>query len=519
MSRRPRSLVVVLAVFLALISVVGSMSTATAAPTACVFDEMTGRASVTVGEGLVATISREGDAIEVDGIVCGTATVHNTDLITATTPAVSVETVAVDLSGGAFAPGQTDEGDGSSEIEFDVQLGGAAPGPQDQVQVIGTSGPDVFTADGLSANLDASESAPDDDLTVSTGDGELELLGGDGDDRIELLGYGGAGLEIPKKARGGPGDDRLFGDLNESLLDGGEGRDVADYSPAGFELSIVWNVSESFIFGEGGTEDGLDGFEVAVLSYDHDVAVYQGAATGETRLGGGVDSVIVQDPVAGGTPTDRIVRGGPGPPFDFLTFGSTPEDPVNIELKPNSVGGSWTATYSGFEYVEAGSGDDRFRISARGSYPTLIGRDGVDLIDLRAASQGINVTLGQRTFGTRTWIHAFEVERVHGSDFNDVVIGPVGFEAAHPKVLIGFLGRDFLRGGDGPDVLLGGAGNDTLRGRGGADSIRGNAGDDLLGGGTGPDLLRGGGGDDTLRGGPGADDCDGGPGLDHLTDC
>jgi Ca2+-binding RTX toxin-like protein len=520
MSRRPRTRSIGTSALLGVLCVLASMPPAIAAPTACVFDDTTDTATVTVGDGLVATVSRNGDAIEVDGVPCETATVNSTDVLEVATPAVSVETVAIDLSGGAFVPGATDEGDGSSEIEIDIQLGGAAIGTHDQVHIIGTAGADMFTADGFAANLNAGEATPDDDLSVS-GDGELELLGDEGNDEIVLAGYGDLGPEIPKIARGGPGDDRLFGDLNDSLLDGGSGRDVADYSPADFSLTVGWGFdagqqSDSFVFStEVNGLDDLSEIEVAILADDHDIAVYQGAAAGESRLGDGADQVIFLDPVSGAVPTDRIVRGGPGT-FDFLSFPSTPAEPVTVELAVTTIGDPWSATYTGFEYAEGGTGDDRFRISKRGTYPGLIGRDGDDVIDLRAASQGISVTLGKPTFGPRTWLTVFEVEGVLGSIFNDVMLGP---NASDPTRFVGFDGRDVLKGAAGPDLLVGGAGADTLRGYVGADTLRGEGGSDLLDGGSGPDVLRGGEGNDTLIGGPGVDDCDGGPGVNSFTGC
>jgi Ca2+-binding RTX toxin-like protein len=523
MSRRPHTRSIGTSALLGLLCVLASMPPAMAAPTACVFDEPTGTATVTVGDGLVATVSRDGDAIEVDGVPCETATVNDTDRLEVTTPDVSVETVAIDLSGGPFAPGPTDEGDGSSEIEIEIQPGGAAIGTHDEVHVIGTTGADTFTADGLAANLNAGEATPDDDLTVS-GNGELELLGDEGDDEIVLAGYGGLDPEIPKIARGGPGDDRLFGDLNDSLLDGGSGRDVADYSPADFSLTVGWGFdagqeSDSFAFNDDVGLDGLSDVEVAVLSHhDNDIAVYQGAAPGETFLGAGADQVIFLDPISGGTPTDRIVRGGHGT-FDFLSFQSTPAEPATVELAPTTIGAPWSATYTGFEYAEGGTGNDRFRISKRGTYPGIVGRDGDDVIDLRAASQGISVTLGKPTFGPRKWLMVFEVERVLGSIFDDVMLGPAGPNASDPARFVGFDGRDLLKGAAGPDLLVGGAGADTLRGDDGADTLRGKGGSDLLEGGSGPDVLRGGEGNDTLIGGPGVDDCDGGPGVNSFTGC
>ena len=272
----------------------------------------------------------------------------------------------------------------------------------------------------------------------------------------------------------------------------------------------------------------LSDVEVAVLSHhDNDIAVYQGAAPGETLLGAGADSGIFLDPISGGVPTDRIVRGGPGT-LDFLSFQSTPAEPATVYLAETTIGAPWSATYTGFEYAEGGTGNDRFRISKRGTYPMIVGRDGDDVIDLRAASQGISVTFGKPTFGPRKWLMAFEMERVLGSSFDDVMLGPAGPNASDPTLFRGFDGRDVLKGAAGPDLLVGGTGADTLRGNGGADTLRGNGGadtlrgnggGDLLDGGSGPDVLRGGDGNDTLIGGPGVDDCDGGPGVNSFTGC
>src|SRR5688500_9878368 len=99
MSRRPRRHVISASALLGVLCVLASVPPAMAAPTACVFDDTTGTATVTAGDGLVATVSRDGDAIEVDGVPCDTATVTNTEALEVTTPAVSVETVAIDLSG------------------------------------------------------------------------------------------------------------------------------------------------------------------------------------------------------------------------------------------------------------------------------------------------------------------------------------------------------------------------------------------------------------------------------------
>jgi Ca2+-binding RTX toxin-like protein len=166
--------------------------------------------------------------------------------------------------------------------------------------------------------------------------------------------------------------------------------------------------------------------------------------------------------------------------------------------------------YSGIEYVSLGDGDDRFRINGRDTYPALVGGEGEDVLDLRAATEGISVTMGQPTTGWRRWLTAHDVERVLGSVFNDVILGPAEEADPDPRTFFGSLGRDVLGGGRGSDVLVGGRGADTLRGNGGADTLRGQRGSDTLYGGSGNDLL---------NGGLGSDECHGGPGDDLLVSC
>jgi hypothetical protein len=81
----------------------------------CSFDAGTATVTVTPLDGS-ADIIRRGDAIAVDGVDCGAATVTNTDTVDVV-PSTG-DAVTIDLRGGPFAPGLTDEGDGSSEIEF-----------------------------------------------------------------------------------------------------------------------------------------------------------------------------------------------------------------------------------------------------------------------------------------------------------------------------------------------------------------------------------------------------------------
>jgi Ca2+-binding RTX toxin-like protein len=469
----------------------------------CTFDGVTGVVTVTVGDGLLATISRSGVAVAVDGVPCQMASVATTDLIEVVLPPASqAETVVVDLSGGPLAPGVTDEDDGSSEIE--VQIDGVDD-DFDELRITGSAGADALAVHAASANLNANEQVADEDVTIDLPT-SIQLLGGEGDDLLSLPDLSPGDSFALSELQGGPGEDRLIGGMGASDIDGGPGRDTVDYSWVPGSVNLIWETDGAFVF-SGLGEDDLVSVEVAILTDDHDTVVYQGDASGETRTGGSPDGILIFLDPSTGAPGERIVRAGPGG-LDSLEFRSDADQPLTLDLSVSTVGGSWVGSYTGVDLLFGGDGDDRFRITERGTYPTLIGGDGTDVLAFRGATEGINVTLGQPTFGPRKWIEAFEVERVLGSDFHDVFLGPSG--VADPVELLGFLGRDELRGGEGPDHLAGGEGPDILRGFGGADTLKGWLGDDVLRAGPGPD---------TLHGGPGADVCDGGPGNDSFTGC
>ena len=481
------------------------------AAVSCSFDDAAGIVSVSFAHGDVPTVSRLGDAIAVDGVACGTATVINTDSIDiAFADDSDSDIVVIDLSGGPLAPGATDEGDGSSEIEIDVTGG---DGSFDTLRIVGSSGPDAFASIPLVAvNLNAGEAVTDADVTVDATI-SLELIGGDGDDELSADLFSSFGREI---VFGGNGDDRLSGrglGSFDDVLDAGPGRDIADFS-LGNEVHVAWLESGGLRVDSTGGE--VENVEVAILTDGGDTVSYEGDAIGETWMGDNVDFVEVTDPAPLVSPEDRIIHGGRGD-FDSIRFDLTPTSSAYIELSPHTLGGTWSATYRGIEFMYGSSSGDTFLISQRGTYPTILGRWGLDVLDLRFAVGRMDVTLGQDTFGDRRWIQAFEFERVFGTGFDDVFLGP-GAGVENGVTFYGFGGDDFLRGGDRSDVLRGGGGADTLAGLDGADSLIGSTGDDVLRGGRGLDELRGGPGDDVLTGGAGEDACVGGPGSDRV-DC
>ena len=111
--------------------------------------------------------------------------------------------LVIDLGGGPFAPGATDEPGSSDEIEIDVDMAGTflslivvIGSDEDDDLVAGTDG--VFPAGVPSINLNAAEQTDDADLHILTTSPLAEipavvLDGGAGDDALSLAGGEGTG--------------------------------------------------------------------------------------------------------------------------------------------------------------------------------------------------------------------------------------------------------------------------------------------------------------------------------------
>jgi hypothetical protein len=134
----------------------------------------------------------------------------------------------IDLSGGQFAPGATDEGDGTSEIEFEVSLGHQEP-------VIGVNGSDAGDrmtigrlrgSDGA-VNLSAREGDHDADLIFHGNREQFQITLGAGADRFSgssMRGYDRP-YHYPLVVEGGTGADRLIGTDGKDIFSGDRGHD------------------------------------------------------------------------------------------------------------------------------------------------------------------------------------------------------------------------------------------------------------------------------------------------------
>jgi hypothetical protein len=184
----------------------------------------------------------------------GTPTVENTDSVLVQQTGSEGAEVDFDLSQGPFAPGATPEADGSSEIEFNLQLAGR----RSVVFISGTGGPDNLrlgtTPGGVGGvNLNAGAEPG------STGDSDVQMSGA----RYAFIGTGG-GADVVN-GQGGPGFTGPIA-LPQFLVYSGAGRDLLTASPAGSGLQggpgrdiLIGSSGGDFIDGGGGRDTELGG--------------------------------------------------------------------------------------------------------------------------------------------------------------------------------------------------------------------------------------------------------------------
>jgi Ca2+-binding RTX toxin-like protein len=468
------------------------LAQAQAPPAACSFDAVTHVVLVEPSWDSPAVISREGDAVVVDGTPCGGATVHNTDAIRVAPRGGGVDaSVHVSLVGGPLAPGFTDEPGGSDEIELSTTEadGGGAAG------VRGSHGPDEIVVGAAGVNLNAGETdGVDVDVIASDG------VGVDGDGGADMISLdGGAGTGDPRQgtsASGGEGDDVLTGSPGHDLLEGGPGNDRLDGRDDGDALS-------------GGT--------------------------GDDDLIGGDSGDLATESLSGGPGDDRL-DGGPGL-YDEASYASSPAGVV-IDLGTGTVaedGYGDTDTIDGVEVVYGSGHADRISGSDGSDWlfpgagdNEVTARGGDDRVTVIALEGENSIDLGP---GDDSGIGGLEADVIAGGGGDDRLYGREGDDSfdggagadfvglSEPRAVEADLSEDratFLDGtGEEPLVAVEGLGSDAH----GTDVLIGDDGDNELEGGPGGDRLVGRGGDDLLRTGvadysdaPGAVAVVGGPG-------
>jgi Ca2+-binding RTX toxin-like protein len=242
----------------------------------CVYDPASRAVTATIDPGQQVTLRVVGGVIEFGTapVACGDATTTNTDTISVSGPAGSVETLILDQQGGAFGPGVEVES-GVSEIELTVNLGDAT----DSLVVFGTAGPDTIVVgqSGMALNGDG-----DRDVTITAPlPSVVEVWGLGGPNTLSSQGGSGAGSSFGGKAilhagdsgdtvTGGLGNDELFGGAGNDVITGREGADVID--GAGGNDTLNGNDGNDDLTGGLGADSFAAGAGNDVIHADDDLA-------------------------------------------------------------------------------------------------------------------------------------------------------------------------------------------------------------------------------------------------------
>jgi Ca2+-binding RTX toxin-like protein len=409
-----------------------------------------GTASVVLSSGTSATLLRSGIAVELNGTPCGTATVRNTDLISVTS-VDGFAALTLDLSGGAFSPGATDEGDGASEIEVTV-ASGSAPG---DLVIDGSASGENLRIDEVAhaLNLNADENTPDDDVTMGPRVEVISVHTGPGDDTVATRG-------VSAYLKGGAGDDTFVSTEDGPVtVNGGAGVDTVSYAENPQPIEYLGDVSRADVHTNGGRLLKLLKVEDVIASAYGD---FLDIGDGVTMSGGpGNDRIVT---FAG----HNVAHGGPGE-SDYLGM-------IGLEMVVNLAGvvrnAEQRTDFDGFEWVSGTQGGDRF-IAGRHDM-TIEGAGGPDTYSVAGWTHGVRVDLksGVVSNGDRL----FNIKHVVGSRFGDRIVGS-GYAN---EVLSGRAGEDVIKGLRRDDLLIGGAGDDHLDGGRGDDRCRGGGGADSI---------------------------------------
>ena len=235
---------------------------------------------------------------------------------------------------------------------------------------------------------------------------------------------------------------RISGRFNHhDVFDAGPGRDIADFSWT-FELQLLWDES-----GDGHVLDSLDVFknvEVAIMTDWGDTVMQK--ETRPAKRGSATTSTSSRWSIS-----PRSCPRGPDHPrrpgIDSIRFDVAPDFSTFVELSRDTLGGSWPATYDGFEFILVGPTDDEFQVEHPDAYPRIVGEGGHDTLALHFAVEGMKVTMGQSPLGDGPWLRAFDFELVSATRHDDVILEPGPREGGAGRIL-GLEGNDFLRGGD-----------------------------------------------------------------------
>jgi Ca2+-binding RTX toxin-like protein len=431
--------------------------------------------------------------------------------------------VTFDLTGGPLAPGYTNEGNGSSEIEF--QILGLAAGSS--VKVVGTGGSDgigvgqylnKFTSTltgqiNLNSLVDAGSLDPD--VTFQSFPDRVIVDVGDAGDTVSGTGGGGLTGTFSKPieiADIGTGEDHFTGGSADDLIEGVHQGFTPDTYSGGagtdtLQLEGGSGASASITL-DGVANDGIDcpGVNCSGANVAADFEHVIGGAANETIVGtanadvleGGAGTNMLQgadgndallanqqgvDDFSGGVGRDTVTF-----VQYWLGYGTTvtQDDVANDGLSAHQT----SNVRSDIEIVVGtGTADS---LTGNDGPNTLNGSSGTDQLfglggkDMLIPAQNDDATKGGPGRDTLSFATAFLPITIYVISGNASGDGADTF--ASVERFIGSPQADTFNGGLKNDEFLARAGNDTLNGGDGNDTLEGQAGNDNFDGGAGTDV-------------------------------
>ena len=283
----------------------------------------------------------------------------------------------------------------------------------------------------------------DDKFSLDDQNNEFSALGGDdeiyGNWRNNII-DGGEGNDMLRGDQGddtligGGGDDKLYGDEDNDILIGGTGNDML----------IGGAGNDTYIFNRGDGNDTIEDYT------GNNTIKFNDFALNDIDIKKVLDDIVISSKISNDTITikNKLFR----------------HAIENIVFKGGSV-----LSYQDIlnrSHIKATEGSDKFYLSDKDDEFDALGGD----------------------------------DEIYGQDGNDVINGDKGNDK-----LYGDRGDDTLNGGSGYDILDGDEGNDTLNGGKNDDILNGGYGDDIyiFNKGDGNDTVTDNGGADTIKFGEG----------------
>ena len=317
--------------------------------------------------------------------------------------------------------------------------------------------------------------------TLDGGDGNDTLIGGAGADAL----IGGAGNDTASYADATAGvtadldsslnsgdaagdtysgienltgsalNDRLIGDANANVFDGGAGNDTVTYvsTTIGVTASLANpTVNTGAAAGDSYISiENLEGTSFAdVLTGDNNNNMLFGRGGGDTLNGGGgadtLDGGDGNDTLIGGAGADALIGGASNDTASYAdaTAGVT-ADLADSSLNSGDAAGD---TYSGIENLTGSAFNDRLIGDANAN--VFDGGAGNDTVTYVSTTIGVTASLANPSVntGAAAGDSYISIENLEGTSLADVLTGD-----NNDNMLFGRGGGDTLNGGDGNDIL------------------------------------------------------------------